>query len=140
MRDYHLTHGSVQMFCNKITIPDRKMKMTGKAQWTSRKFVTDYEYADVTYVYADKYLRKDNILNYKNAFSDLTYNFNYYKDYIHYECICRLCTSKTRKRWYDLCSRIYRSILVQQWCINDYSDGEITTFEVTFSYRKWLTI
>ena len=29
MRDYHLSHGrSVQMFCNKITIPDRKMTMT----------------------------------------------------------------------------------------------------------------
>ena len=145
MRDYHLTHGrSVQMFCNKITIPDRKMTMTTvKHNGPSRKFVTDYEYADVTGTfYADKYLRQRQYFELwqKCAFSDLTYNFNYYKDYIGTMNIFALGSSPQKQERDDLTyavgfTEVYPSSIGD--ISMDYSDGEITTFDVTFSYRKW---
>ena len=144
MRDYHLSHGrSVQMFCNKITIPDRKMKMTEvKHNGLARKYVSDYEYADVTGTfYADKYLRQRQYFELwqKCAFSDLTYNFNYYKDYIGTMNVFALGSSQKQERD-DMTyavgfTEVYPSSIGD--ISMDYSDGEITTFDVTFSYRKW---
>lgn len=145
MRDYHLSHGrSVQMFCNKITIPDRKMKMTEvKHNGPARKYVSDYEYADVTGTfYADKYLRQRQYFELwqKCAFSDLTYNFNYYKDYIGTMNIFALGSSPQKQERDDMTyavgfTEVYPSSIGD--ISMDYSDGEITTFDVTFSYRKW---
>ena len=145
MRDYHLTHGrSVQMFCNKITIPDRKMTMTTvKHNGPARKFVTDYEYADVTGTfYADKYLRQRQYFELwqKCAFSDLTYNFNYYKDYIGTMNVFALGSTPQKQERDDMTyavgfTEVYPSSIGD--ITMDYSDGEIATFDVTFSYRKW---
>ena len=145
MRDYHLSHGrSVQMFCNKITIPDRKMTMTEvKHNGPPRKFVTDYTYADVTATfYADKFLRQRQYFELwqKCAYSDLTYNFNYYKDYIGTMNIFALGSYAGKQERDDITyavgfTEVYPSSIGD--ISMDYSDGEITTFDVTFSYRKW---
>ena len=145
MRDYHLSHGrSVQMFCNKITIPDRKMTMTEvKHNGPARKYVTDYAYGDITGTfYADKYLRQRQYFELwqKCAFSDLTYNFNYYKDYIGTMNVFALGSAPAKQERDDMTyavgfTEVYPSSIGD--ISMDYSDGEITTFDVTFSYRKW---
>lgn len=145
MRDYHLTHGrSVQMFCNKITIPDRKMTMTAiKHNGPARKHVTNYDYADVTATfYADKYLRQRQYFELwqKCAFSDQTYNFNYYKDYVGTMNYFALGSSPAKQERDDMTyavgfTEVYPSSIGD--ISMDYSDSEVVTFDVTFSYRKW---
>ena len=146
MRDYHMTHGrSVQMFCKGITIPDRKVTMKSvKHNGPPRKFVADFEYADITATfYADKFLRQRQYFELwqKAAFSDLTYNFNYYEDYVGTMNIFQLGQYASKQERDDMTYAI-GLIEVYPNSIGDIqydygTNGQVVTFTVTFSYRKW---
>ena len=146
MRDYHMTHGrSVQMFCKGITIPDRKVTMKSvKHNGPVRKYVADFEYADITATfYADKFLRQRQYFELwqKAAFSDITYNFNYYEDYVGTMNIFQLGQYASKQERDDMTYAI-GLIEVYPNSIGDIqydygTNGQVVTFNVTFSYRKW---
>lgn len=145
MKDYNLTHGrSVQMFCKGVTIPDRTMVMKGvKHNGPERKMVTDVQYGDITATfYADKFLRQRQYFElWQNcAYSDLTYNFNYYEDYVGSMNIFQLGQYASKQERDDM---TYAIGLIEVYPTTigtltyDYSTPDIRTFDVTFSYRKW---
>ena len=136
---------SVGVFCNALTIPDRKIEtMPVKVHGPVRNYVFEHSYEPITLTfYADKFLRERMYFELwqKCAISNETHNVNYYDDYVSQINIFGLGSFASRQERDDVTYMVslidcYPTSIGAVEMASETND--IVQFTVELSYRYWI--
>ena len=135
----------VQAFCSAVDMPSREILTKEiKHNGPTRKIAYDAQFADITATfYTDKFLRERSYFELwqKAAYSNTTFNFNYYNDYVSPVNILQLGNYASQNerddvtygvRLFDLYPKTISEVSFA------HASNDVQTFTVTFDFRYWV--
>ena len=135
----------VHAFCKQIQMPNRQMKMVEFAPYgPKRNFVQGVESAEFTAsFYCDKFMRERTYFELwqQSAFSNNSFNVNYYDDYVSPMEIFQLGSFASRQERDEV---TYAVSLIDCYPSSvgavsySHETSDLQEFEVTFKFRYWV--
>ena len=135
----------VQAFCSAVDMPSREiLTKEVKHNGPSRKIAYDAQFADITATfYTDKFLRERSYFELwqKAAYSNTTFNFNYYNDYVSPVNILQLGNYASQNERDDVtyAVKLFDCFPKTIGAVSySHDTNQVQTFTVTFSFRHWV--
>tara|TARA_Y100001937_G_scaffold61192_1_gene83839 strand:+ start:622 stop:1605 length:984 start_codon:yes stop_codon:yes gene_type:complete len=135
----------VQIFCSAIDMPSREI-ITKEIRHNGpgRKIAYDAQFADITATfYTDKFLRERSFFELwqKAAYSNSTFNFNYYNDYVSPMNILQLGNYASQNERDDVtyAVKLFDCFPKTVGAVSyTHESNTVQTFDVTFTFRYWV--
>ena len=135
----------VQAFCSSIDMPSREI-VTKEIRHNGpvRKIAYDAQFADITATfYTDKFLRERSYFELwqKAAYSNSTFNFNYYNDYVSPMNILQLGNYASQNERDDVtyAVKLFDCFPKTVGAVSySHDTNTVQTFDVTFTFRYWV--
>ena len=135
----------VQAFCSSIDMPSREI-VTKEIRHNGpvRKIAYDAQFADITATfYTDKFLRERSYFELwqKAAYSNSTFNFNYYNDYVSPMNILQLGKYASQNERDDVtyAVKLFDCFPKTVGAVSySHDTNTVQTFDVTFTFRYWV--
>ena len=135
----------VQAFCSSIDMPSREI-VTKEIRHNGpvRKIAYDAQFADITATfYTDKFLRERSYFELwqKAAYSNNTFNFNYYNDYVSPMNILQLGNYASQNERDDVtyAVKLFDCFPKTVGAVSySHDTNTVQTFDVTFTFRYWV--
>ena len=135
----------VQIFCSAIDMPSREI-ITKEIRHNGpgRKIAYDAQFADITATfYTDKFLRERSFFELwqKAAYSNSTFNFNYYNDYVSPMNILQLGNYASQNERDDVtyAVKLFDCFPKTVGAVSySHESNTVQTFDVTFTFRYWV--
>ena len=135
----------VQAFCSSIDMPSREI-VTNEFRHNGpvRKIAYDAQFADITATfYTDKFLRERSYFELwqKAAYSNSTFNFNYYNDYVSPMNILQLGNYASQNERDDVtyAVKLFDCFPKTVGAVSySHDTNTVQTFDVTFTFRYWV--
>ena len=135
----------VQAFCSAVDMPSREILTKEiKHNGPTRKIAYDAQFADITATfYTDKFLRERSYFELwqKAAYSNTTFNFNYYNDYVSPVNILQLGNYASQNERDDVtyAVKLFDCFPKTIGAVSySHDTNQVQTFTVTFSFRHWV--
>jgi len=135
----------VQAFCSAVDMPSREIITKEiKHNGPTRKIAYDAQFADITATfYTDKFLRERSYFELwqKAAYSNTTFNFNYYNDYVSPVNILQLGNYASQNERDDVtyAVKLFDCFPKTIGAVSySHDTNQVQTFTVTFSFRHWV--
>ena len=134
-----------QAFCSAIDMPSREI-ITKEIRHNGpgRKIAYDAQFADITATfYTDKFLRERSYFELwqKAAYSNSTFNFNYYNDYVTPMNILQLGNYASQDERDDVtyAVKLFDCFPKTVGAVSySHESNTVQTFDVTFTFRYWV--
>ena len=134
-----------QAFCSAIDMPSREI-ITKEIRHNGpgRKIAYDAQFADITATfYTDKFLRERSYFELwqKAAYSNSTFNFNYYNDYVTPMNILQLGNYASQNERDDVtyAVKLFDCFPKTVGAVSySHDTNTVQTFDVTFTFRYWV--
>ena len=134
-----------QAFCSAIDMPSREI-ITKEIRHNGpgRKIAYDAQFADITATfYTDKFLRERSFFELwqKAAYSNSTFNFNYYNDYVSPMNILQLGNYASQNERDDVtyAVKLFDCFPKTVGAVSyTHESNTVQTFDVTFTFRYWV--
>ena len=134
-----------QAFCSAIDMPSREI-ITKEIRHNGpgRKIAYDAQFADITATfYTDKFLRERSYFELwqKAAYSNSTFNFNYYNDYVTPMNILQLGNYASQNERDDVtyAVKLFDCFPKTVGAVSySHESNTVQTFDVTFTFRYWV--
>ena len=135
----------VQAFCSAVDMPSREIVTKEvKHNGPVRKIAYDAQFADITATfYTDKFLRERSYFELwqKAAYSNSTFNFNYYNDYVTPMNILQLGNYASQNERDDVtyAVKLFDCYPKTVGAVSySHDTNTVQTFDVTFTFRYWV--
>ena len=135
----------VQAFCSAVDMPSREIITKEiKHNGPTRKIAYDAQFADITATfYTDKFLRERSYFELwqKAAYSNTTFNFNYYNDYVSPVNILQLGNYASQNERDDVtyAVKLFDCFPKTIGAVSySHDTNQVQTFTVTFPFRHWV--
>ena len=135
----------VQAFCSAVDMPSREIVTKEiKHNGPTRKIAYDAQFADITATfYTDKFLRERSYFELwqKAAYSNSTFNFNYYNDYVSPMNILQLGNYASQNERDDItyAVKLFDCFPKTVGAVSySHDTNTVQTFDVTFTFRYWV--
>ena len=135
----------VQAFCSAVDMPSREIVTKEiKHNGPTRKIAYDAQFADITATfYTDKFLRERSYFELwqKAAYSNSTFNFNYYNDYVSPMNILQLGNYASQNERDDVtyAVKLFDCFPKTVGAVSySHDTNTVQTFDVTFTFRYWV--
>ena len=135
----------VQAFCSAVDMPSREIvQKEVKHNGPVRKIAYDAQFADITATfYTDKFLRERSYFELwqKAAYSNSTFNFNYYNDYVSPMNILQLGNYASQNERDDVtyAVKLFDCFPKTVGAVSySHDTNTVQTFDVTFTFRYWV--